>query len=84
MRVCIHIRQVSILGPENYVADIKVAKEISEKLNVLFEVKSCFNSLRAGWGESIELTEENLKKLTRGRIPEAKRRKDVPETCKCS
>ena len=80
-----HPHQAGVYSrPENYVADIKVAREISEKLNVPFEVKSCFNSLRAGWGESIELTEENLKKLARGRIPEAKRREEVPETCKCS
>ncbi|MHC1628266.1 MAG: hypothetical protein ACXQTI_05505 [Candidatus Nezhaarchaeales archaeon] len=69
--------------PEEYVQEIQRVKRVAEKLGVPFEVKSCFNKIRAGWGVAIELTPENLEKMKRGEIPEPKPTEVIPETCKC-
>ena len=70
--------------PEDYLEHIQRAKRIAEKLGVPFEVKSCFNKLRAGWYIAIELNEENLRKFAEGEIPPSKPEKEIPETCVCS
>ena len=70
--------------PEDYLDHIQRAKGIAEKLGVPFEVKSCFNKLRAGWYTAIELNEENLRKFAEGEIPSSKPEKEISETCRCS
>ena len=64
---------------------IKMAREAAEFYNVPFEVKSCFPLLHAkGFHEYIELTTENLKKLTQGEIPESMYIRDTKDyNCMC-
>ena len=70
--------------PEDYLEQIRRTKRIAEKLGVPFEVKSCFNKVRAGWYTAIELNEENLRRFAEGEIPPSKPEKEIPETCVCS
>ena len=70
--------------PEDYLEQIRRTKRIAKRLGVPFEVKSCFNKLRAGWYRAIELNEENLRKFTEGEIPPSEPEKEIPETCICS
>lgn len=69
--------------------NIETVKAIAKKLEVPFEVKSCFSALKASWGERyIPLTEETLKKFAEGITPEvvgsgSLDRSKIPDKCKC-
>jgi hypothetical protein len=54
---------------EDWKRTIKEVKEKSEKLGVPFELNTCFNSMRLGFGRYVALNKENLKRLERGEDP---------------
>ncbi|MBA7696887.1 hypothetical protein ES703_105541 [subsurface metagenome] len=50
-------------------ADIKRVRDTAQKAGAPFEVTSCFPFIRIGWGEYIELNEDNLGRLTKDEKP---------------
>jgi len=68
---------------EDWKRTIKEVKEKSEKLGVPFELKTCFNSMRLGFGRYVELNKENLKRLERGEDP-VEQSEPPEEKCYCT
>lgn len=62
---------------------IEQVKSVAQKQGVPFEVKSCFSTLKAGWGDRyIPLNKENLQKLAEGKMPDVVEGK-IKEECGC-
>lgn len=54
---------------QGLLTDINRVRELAKKANVPLEVTSCFPYIKRGWGQYIELNDENLGRFTRGEAP---------------
>jgi len=69
---------------QELINQVKRAKEIAEKdLQVPFQVKSCYPYIKTLMYRGIRLTEENLKKIENGIIPEEEDVRYVEPNCTC-
>lgn len=62
-------------------ADIKRVRDTAQKAGASFEVTSCFPFILIGWGEYIELNEDNLGRLTKDEKPIVSH-EAPPEVCR--
>lgn len=75
---------VYLRGDDEYkelLSQIAKVRETAKKIEVPFQVNSCFPFIKSGWYEYIKLDEENLARLTRGENPIITH-EEPPEECR--